>query len=80
MQMAAPELTDLSKESLSGQRFGHIGTDHLERDVPVVLEVAREIDGGHSTLAELPLDQVPVSQGGLQSFGRGGHSGEDARG
>ena len=34
----------------------------LERDLPVVLEIVREIDRGHAAAPELALDEVAVRQ------------------
>ena len=33
---------------------------------PVVLKVAGEVDGGHPTAAQLPLEAVAVDEGGLK--------------
>jgi hypothetical protein len=33
-----------------------------------VLEVVREVHGGHAALAQLPLDPVPVGEGGGQTL------------
>jgi hypothetical protein len=39
---------------------------HLERDRPVVPEIAGEVHGRHPAPAELTLDLVAPSQGGLE--------------
>ena len=59
---------DLRQEALGAQRHGQLGLEHLERHVPVVLEVAGEIDGGHPALAELALDPVAVAERGREAF------------
>ena len=41
------------------------------RDVAVVLEVVREIDGRHAAGAELALDAIAVSERGAQTLGVG---------
>ena len=41
---------------------GQLGMEHLERDRPVVLEVAGEVDRGHAAAAELALEQVAAAQ------------------
>ena len=40
----------------------------LDGNQPVVLKVAGEVDGGHPTPAELPLDHVAIAQG-VSQFG-----------
>ena len=40
----------------------------LDGNRTVVLKVAGEVDGGHSTPAELPLDHVAIAQG-VSQFG-----------
>ena len=37
----------------------------LDGNQPAVLEVAGEVDGGHPTAAQLPLDAVAVGERGL---------------
>ena len=53
---------DLALEALGAERGGQLGVEHLERDRPLVLEVAGEIDGGHAPAAELALERVAVPQ------------------
>ena len=48
---------DLAQEPLGAQRRGELGAEHLERDLAVVLEVVREVDGRHAAAAELALDR-----------------------
>jgi hypothetical protein len=45
---------------------------HLERDHPVVPEVAREMHGGHTAGAEFAFDAVSVRQCVAQSLGHTG--------
>ena len=47
---------DLGEESLGAEHGAELGVEHLERDVAVVSDVAREIDGGHAARADLALD------------------------
>ena len=35
----------------------------FERDLPVVLEILREIDGGHTAIAEATFDPVAIGGG-----------------
>jgi hypothetical protein len=55
---------DLAQEAVGAQRGGQLGAHHLHGHLPAVLEVLREIDGGHPALAQDPLDPVPVRQRG----------------
>ena len=53
----------ISRRNRSGPSDGgELGVEHLERDRPVVLEVAREVHRGHAPAAELALDRVAVAQ------------------
>lgn len=54
---------DLSQESLRPHDGPQFGLQHLEGNVAVVLEIVREIDGGHATFAELTQDLVAIGQG-----------------
>ena len=57
---------DLALEALGAERGGELGMQHLERDGPVVLEVADEIHRGHAAAPELALERVAVAQRRLQ--------------
>lgn len=66
---------NLAEEPLASQHLGQLGLQYLERDVAIVLQVARQIDHGHSTMADLALDRVPAPEGGRElvlQFGQGG--------
>ena len=52
---------DLALESLGPERGRDVRIEHLEGDEPVVLEVARQVDGGHSATPEHALQRVPVA-------------------
>ncbi|HYC32205.1 MAG TPA: hypothetical protein VEB59_07930 [Gemmatimonadales bacterium] len=47
--------------------------EHLERHQPVVLEVAREEDGGHSSAPELALERIAAAQPLLELRPQVGH-------
>ena len=49
-------MLDLAQEPLGAERGGELRAQHLDRDVAVVLEVVREVDGGHAAAPELALD------------------------
>ncbi len=54
---------DLAEEPLGADDGGEFGAEDLDGDLAVVLEVMREVDGGHAALAELALKAVAVSEG-----------------
>ena len=58
---------DLHHEAL-GAEHGQLGLEDLERDLAIVLEVLRQVHGGHATLAELALEEIAVGEGQLQAF------------
>lgn len=51
---------DLGEEALGAQHHRQLGSEHLERYLPLVLQLRREIDRGHSPRAELTLDAIAV--------------------
>ena len=53
---------DLGEEALDAHHRGEVGVQDLERDVSVVFEVAREIDGRHAPGADLALDDVAIGE------------------
>ena len=53
----------ISRRKRSGpSACSQLGVQHLERDRPVVLQVAGEVDRGHAAAAELALDAVAVAE------------------
>jgi hypothetical protein len=54
---------DFAVKSLRANRFGYVGVENFECDVPVVPEIVSEIDRRESALAELTLYGVLPSQG-----------------
>ena len=67
---------DLAQEPLGAEDGGQVGAQHLERDLAVVLQVAREVDGRHAARADLALDRVALGEGGAQALS-GGHRSHD---
>ena len=57
---------DLPLESVRAEDGAQLGTQHLDRDLTVVLEVPGQVDGGHPAATELVLEAVAVAEGGLQ--------------
>ena len=64
---------DLSQEPLGTDHRSQLGLQHLERDVPVVLQVLGEIDRRHATFTQLTLDGVAAFQGAVQASDGVGH-------
>ncbi len=65
---------DFAQEPLGAQRRAEIGVQDLDGHVALVLEVVREVDGGHAAGAELALDAVAVGQGGGEALERSDHA------
>ena len=55
---------DLAEEPVRTERRGELGAQELHSDLACVLEVAAEIDRGHSAAPELALEHVPFRQNG----------------
>jgi Tol biopolymer transport system component len=69
MLQAGGEL-DLTLEALGAERGRELGQEHLEGDRPVMTEVVRQIDDGHSTAPELAVEGIGGGQGRLQLRGQ----------
>ena len=54
---------DLGEEALGADDGPEFGLEDLDGDEAIVLEVVREVDGGHAALPELALNAVAVGQG-----------------
>jgi hypothetical protein len=59
---------DFPQESLASQDGREFGPHDLYCDIAVMLEVVRQVDRGHATLAQLPFDCVSIGQGRLQTL------------
>jgi len=53
---------NLSKKALAAERFGEIGMQHFDRDFPIVLDVAGQVDGGHPARAELTVEAIAIGE------------------
>ena len=53
---------DLLQEPVGAEHCRELGVQHLDRDLPVVLDVLGEIHRRHPALAELTLDPVAIGQ------------------
>ena len=56
--LQAREQRDLAAKALGRLSVGDFGVDELERDLAIVPDVVREIDGRHPAAADLALDLV----------------------
>ena len=54
---------DFAEEPLGADDRGEFRPQHLDGDAAVVLDVLRQVHGGHAALAEFPLEAVAVGQG-----------------
>jgi hypothetical protein len=50
--------TDLAQKAIGAKDRAELGVQHLDGDVPIVLGVVGEVDGGHAPSTELALDDV----------------------
>ena len=53
---------DLAQEALRAEHRSEFGVEHLERDGPLVPDVAREVHHGHAAAPEFLLEHVSVGQ------------------
>src|SRR5256714_9185901 len=57
---------DLLQEPFVPQRCRELGSQHLQRDESLIPEVPGEVDEGHPTATNFPLDCVAIAEGSLQ--------------
>ena len=60
---------DLSEKPVGTNDRSKLGSQDLQGDVPVVSEVASQVDRGRASGADLTLDGVTISEGGDQAVG-----------
>src|SRR5512143_4166789 len=58
---------DLAQESLTAEGGRELRVQDLDRDVAIVLEVVREINGCHAAGTKFALDAVAIGDGGRQT-------------
>ena len=61
-----------AEKAIGADDGAQVGTKHFDGDLAVVLQIAREVDGGHAARADLALDGIPVRERGSKMF-RCGH-------
>ncbi len=64
---------DLGEEPLGPNDSSQLGLQNLQRDLPLVLQVIRQVDRRHAALAQLALDGVAAGKGGIQTSDGVGH-------
>src|SRR4051794_22970605 len=64
---------DLGQESLGTDHGGKLRTKHLERNLSVVPEVGRQVDGRHTAGADFSVQTIAFSQSGLEPAEQFGH-------
>lgn len=64
---------DLGEEPIRPDYGGQLRPKHLHRDLAVVPEILREVDGGHAARAELALESVAVRNRSCKILGSAGH-------
>jgi hypothetical protein len=71
---------DLAQKAIGAEHRAELRIEDLERDAAVVLDVAREIDGGHAAATDLAIESVRVAQRALELIEDVAHSaaGSDA--
>ena len=53
---------DLAEEPVAAEHGRQLGLEHLDGDLPAVLQVLGEEHDRHPAVAELPLDAVPIAE------------------
>src|SRR5436190_3422256 len=60
--------SDLGEEALDAHHRRELGVENLERHQAIVLEIAREVDGGHAARADLAFDGVTIGEPAKELF------------
>ena len=68
---------DLGQEAIRADDCSQLGAEDLDRDLAVVSQVMREVDGCHSAGAELALDLVAVGESFSKAVGGVVHSADN---
>ena len=53
---------DLVEEPAGAEEGADLGLEELDRDLAIMLGVAREVDGRHPALANRSLNDVPLAE------------------
>ncbi len=55
---------DLAEKPLGTDGGGEFGAQHFDRHLAMVFQILGEVDRGHPTSTDLPLDGIAVGEGG----------------
>ena len=64
---------DLAEKTLAADRRGKLRPEHLDRDLPLMPDVLRQVHRRHPALAQLALERVPVRKRGKEAGRDVGH-------
>jgi hypothetical protein len=64
---------DLGQKALRPDHGGQLRPEHLQRHLTVVADVLCQVDGGHATRTDLPVEPVAIDEGGLKTAEQFGH-------
>ena len=64
---------DLGEKPFAAKRRTKVGVQHLDRDIALMLDVVREIHGGHAAGAEFARDAIAVGEGAGETVKWRGH-------
>ena len=65
---------DLAQKSLGAEHRAQLRIENLERDAPIVLDVASQVYGRHPAATNFTVEEVGGSEGALQLIGNCGHA------
>ncbi len=57
----------LTQKPIGPEGRRHLRAEHLDRHPTVMLDVVREIDGGHAAAPQLSLDDIAAGEGGVEA-------------
>ena len=63
----------METEALAAECRAEVGMQHLDGDIAIVLDLACEVHGGHTALAEFAVEALAVGQRGRQALGVARH-------
>ena len=70
---------DFPQESLGPERGADLEVQHLDGDRPMMFEILRQVDRGHSAAAKLTLERVAITEGIRKRRGSHRHHGYHGR-
>ena len=68
----------LAEKPLGAQCGGEVGPEDFYRDLTVVLAVLGQVNGGHTTRTEFPIDGIAVGERGCEAIFGTSHSASSA--